>query len=119
MLSHSDVITFHSYKNSKELEKRILELKKIGRPVMCTEYLARPKSNFLDCLPVMKKHDVGCFNWGLVSGKTQTIYPWTSWAWRPKIEPKVWFHDIFRKDGMAFDEREIAVIKKISSKNAH
>jgi hypothetical protein len=119
MLSHSDVITFHCYENFNELERRILELKKIGRPVICTEYLARPKSNFFDCLPVMKKHKAGSLNWGLVSGKTQTIYPWKSWAWRPKTEPKIWFHDILRKDGTPFDDREITVIKKISSHSVH
>ena len=44
---------------------------------------------------------VGAINWGLVSGKTNTIFPWGSPEGAP--EPKVWFHDIFRKDGTPFD----------------
>lgn len=115
MLSNSDVISFHSYENYRKLNQTILRLKKLGRPVICTEYLARPKSNFFECLPIMKKHKVGCFNWGLVSGKTQTIYPWTSWILRSKFEPKMWFHDIFQKDGTPFSKDEIEVIKNLTA----
>ncbi len=53
---------------------------------------------------------MGAINWGLVSGQTNTIFPWNS----PEgaEEPKVWFHDVFRKDGTPFDQEEIDVIKK-------
>lgn len=53
---------------------------------------------------------VGAINWGLVSGKTNTIFPWGS----PEgaSEPKVWFYDIFRKDGTPFDQEEIDVIRQ-------
>ncbi len=56
-------------------------------------------------------HDVnvGAINWGLVSGKTNTIYPWNSPEGAP--EPKVWFHDVFRADGTPFDQEEITDIK--------
>ena len=30
-------------------------------------------------------------------------------------EPEIWFHDIFRKDGTAFNEEEINFIKNILS----
>jgi hypothetical protein len=41
----------------------------------------------------------------LVSGKTQTIYPW---KWSPeKGTPPVWFHDIFNRDGsLLYPEEE-------------
>lgn len=44
-----------------------------------------------------------------MSGKTNTIYPWESFEGAP--EPKVWFHDIFRKDGTPFDQEEIDIIR--------
>lgn len=115
VLSNSDVISFHSYENKTKLEKKIVGLKKLKRPIICTEYLARPKSNFKDCMTLMKKYNVGCLNWGLVSGKTQTIYPWSSWIIKLKSEPKIWFHDIFKKDGSAFDEKETKLIKDLTS----
>lgn len=40
-LEHSDVITFHSYGDPDEFEARIDELAPLGRPILCTEYLAR------------------------------------------------------------------------------
>jgi hypothetical protein len=52
---------------------------------------------------------VGCLNWGLVSGKTQTIYPWSSKAGAP--EPAVWHHDILRVDGAPFDPAEVECIR--------
>jgi hypothetical protein len=71
-------------------------------------------SRFEGSLPIFKEEKVGCYNWGLVSGKTQTIYPWGSKKGGP--EPKVWFHDIFRPDGTAFDAREVALIREITAR---
>ena len=31
-------------------------------------------------------------------------------------EPKVWFHDIFRKDGTPYDEKETDFIKSLTGK---
>jgi len=46
-----------------------------------------------------------------VSGKTQTVYPWDSWARRPDREPDVWFHDIMRADGTPHDPGEAEVLR--------
>lgn len=113
-LANSDVITFHNYDNAAHLRKEIGELKKHGRPLICTEYLARTHfSRFQTHLPIFKEEKVGCYNWGFVSGKSQTIYPWGSKKGTP--EPKVWFHDVFRADGTPFDAKEVALIRKLTS----
>ena len=62
----------------------------------------------------LKEEKVGAFNWGFVSGKTQTIYPWDSWEKAYTAEPPIWFHDIFRKDGTPFDSKEVAYIKSVT-----
>ncbi|MFO0969443.1 MAG: cellulase family glycosylhydrolase [Gemmataceae bacterium] len=112
-LAASDIITFHNYNDAANLEKEIQSLRKLGRPVICTEYMARTnKSAFATCLPVFKKERVGCYNWGLVSGKTNTIFPWGSKKESP--EPKVWFHDIFRADGAPFAAEEVALIRNLT-----
>ena len=113
-LAASDIITFHNYSDAANLEKEIQSLKKQqSRPVICTEYMARTnKSTFTTCLPVLKKEQVGCYNWGLVSGKTNTIFPWGSTKDSP--EPKLWFHDIFRSDGTPFDRDEVMLIRKLT-----
>jgi hypothetical protein len=69
-------------------------------------------SRFQTHLPIFREENVGCYNWGLVSGKTQTIYPWGSPMGAP--EPKIWFHDIFRPDGSPFDPEEVAFIRKLT-----
>jgi hypothetical protein len=111
----SDVITFHNYDDAQSLEKEIVELLKKGRPVICSEYMARTNnSRFETHLPIFKKYNVGAINWGFVSGKSNTIFPWGSKEGSP--EPKVWFHDIFRKDGIPYDAKEIEIIKSLNGK---
>ncbi len=73
--------------------------------------MARPTSLFETHLPVFKDANVGCINWGLVSGKTQTIYSWKSEEGGP--EPEIWFHDIFRPDGSPYLQEEVDFIRKI------
>ncbi len=115
MLNNSDVITFHNYATPENLEAKIKELQAYKRPIICTEYMARKhKSTFEGCLPVFSKYKVGAINWGLVKGKSNTIY-----AWDEPIpsgeEPKLWFHDIFRPDGTAYKTDEVEAIKKFTS----
>ena len=115
MLEESDVISFHNYGNLKDMKRRVKDLQRFGRPLLCTEYMARPfGSTFDPILGYLKKQKIGAYNWGFVSGKTQTIYPWDSWKKPYETEPKVWFHDIFRADGTPFDPKEVAAIKKIT-----
>lgn len=117
MLNNSDIITFHNYSSPENLEKQIKELQENQkRPLICTEYMARKhKSTFETCLPVFAKYKVGAINWGLVKGKTNTIY-----AWDEPIpsgeEPKLWFHDIFRPDGSIYKQSEIDAIKMVTKK---
>lgn len=115
MLENSDIITFHCYSSLPEMRGRVESLRRFGRPIVCTEYMARPVgSTFETILPYLKQENVGAYNWGLVAGRTQTIYPWNSWETKYKAEPPVWFHDIFRKNGKPFDPNEVERIKKIT-----
>ncbi len=115
-LGSSDVVTFHNYKDAESLHSQINELQGTGRPLVCTEYMARSRgSTFETHLPIFKREEVGCMSWGLASGKTQTIYPWGSSYGAP--EPSLWFHDILRSDGTPFNKHEVAFIRSITSGN--
>ena len=115
MLDNSDVLSFHNYCNLEIVRGCIRTFKAAGRPVFCTEWMARGpmESLFQTHLPVWKAKKVGCYNWGLVAGRTQTYYPWGS----PKdsTAPAVWHHDIVRKDGTPFDPAEVEAIRKAIS----
>jgi hypothetical protein len=114
-LQNSDVITFHSYDPPDEMKSRIASLRRFGRPIVCTEYMARPRgSTFATILPLLKAERVGAYNWGFVNGKSQTIYPWDSWEKTYTGEPTVWFHDIFRKDGSPYDPKEVTLIRQLT-----
>jgi len=115
-INSSDVISYHCYGNLDDMKAMVDSLRKHGRPLICTEYMARPQSTFTEQLPFLKKERIGAFNWGLVSGKTQTIYPWDSWEKPYLEEPKIWFHDIFRKDGSPYDENEVRLIRELTGK---
>lgn len=113
-IRESDVISFHNYDKPQELEKRIVYLKRYGKPLICTEYMARPNgSEFQGSLPVAKKYHVGMINWGFVNGKSQTIYPWDSWTKTYTEAPPLWFHDIFNTDGTPYKKEETDFIKNI------
>jgi hypothetical protein len=115
MLEQSDVISFHSYRPLAELKKDVESLKRYHRPMLCTEYMARPAGSTFDpVLAYLKDEHIGAYNWGFVAGKTNTIYPWDSWQKAYSTEPPVWFHDIFRPDGKPFDANEVTFIRKVT-----
>ena len=118
MFSHSDIISFHNYEDKQNMERRILDLKQFGRPMMCTEYMARGlKSTFEEILPLLREHNVGAYNWGFVQGKSQTHCPWDSWQITYENEPELWFHDIFRTNGAPYREEEVAFLKNFIARN--
>jgi hypothetical protein len=101
-LTNSDVITYHNYDNEKIHLQTIDSLKKFGRPLICTEYMARLRnSTFFNIMPLLKR------------GKTNTKYAWDS-PMPDGAEPKIWFHDIFRPNGTAYSEAEIELIKSLT-----
>jgi hypothetical protein len=118
MLANSDVISFHAYSRADKLEAKIKQLALNKRPLICTEYMARPRASLFETsLPVFKQHHVGALNWGLVKGKTNTIFAWDA-PMPDQNEPPVWFHDIFRPDGTPFRQTEIDFIKGMTQTSA-
>ncbi len=117
-LAESDVITFHNYSWPEGFEARIQELLPYGRPLICTEYMARGAgSTFDNDLPIARRYHVGAINWGLVAGKTQTYLPWDSWQ-RPyvEIQPTVWFHEVFRQDDTPYRLHEVELIRELTGR---
>jgi len=143
----SDIITFHSY-IGQSLEQTIIRRQEtgMGRPLICTEYMARELgTTFQHSLPVFKKYGVGCYMWGFVAGKSQTHWNYASInkLRREAIyeyvnckleelrkqgtviksgdsipEPALWFHDMYRIDGTPFDQKEVDFIKDITGVRA-
>ncbi len=127
---NSDVYSFHTYLEPEEFKASVVEAisQAKGRPVWCTEYLARSTGNTFElCLPVFKENSIACWNWGLVDGKSATKWPWTSRkllngeaspipSVDPKTvptEPEIWFHEIFRNDGTPYKQEEVDFIQRI------
>ena len=66
----------------------------------------------------------------MVAGKSQTQFGWSTIADLQRLkreekflnledpipEPEIWFHDIFRTDGSAFDDSEVHFIKSTTKK---
>ena len=114
ILDNSDVISYHNYLPQANHKEEVDFLKIFGRPLVCTEYMARKRgSTFSSIMPMLKKEKVVAINWGFVAGKTNTIF-----AWNEPIpdgsEPELWFHDIYRPDGSPFDADEVSLIKKLN-----
>jgi hypothetical protein len=117
-LRESDIITFHNYSWPEDFKRQVSWLKKKNRPVICTEFMARPAGSTFDTiLPIAKQEHVGAINWGFVAGKTQTYYPWESWQ-HPYVrsQPPVWFHEVLRADGTPYRQAEVNLIRQLTGK---
>jgi hypothetical protein len=111
----SDVISFHDYGKPESMTSRIKQLRKYGRPLLCTEFMARGNgSTFEAILPILKKEKVAAYCWGLVDGKSQTKYPWNTWQMPNLGEPDPWHHDIFHTDGRPYRENEVKLIRALT-----
>ncbi|MGF1677613.1 MAG: 1,4-beta-xylanase [Candidatus Methylacidiphilales bacterium] len=112
-LKNSDILSFHHYGTAETLSAKVDQLLELGRPLWCTEYMARTRGSlFQTCLPLLHKKKVAAYNWGFVSGKSNTIFPWGS----PEgaDEPEPWFHDVLHANGMPYDQEETQLIRSLS-----
>jgi hypothetical protein len=114
-LRESDFITFHNYGGAQSFQRQVAWLKKYNRPIICTEYMARPTGSTFALLPLAKEEEVGMINWGFVVGKTQTHLPWDSWQ-RPYVQeqPAVWFHEVLHPDGTPYVQAEVDLIRRLT-----
>lgn len=113
-ITHSDIITYHDYEEPIWHLRMIQLLKSFGRPLICTEYMARVRnSRFSNIMPMLKEENVGAINWGFAIGKTNTIYAWDT-PMKDGGQPIEWFHDIFRSDGTPYRQDEVDLIKKLN-----
>ncbi|MBW6525303.1 cellulase family glycosylhydrolase [Sphingomonas sp. RHCKR7] len=116
-VAQSDVMSFHDYNWPEQWEKRARQMASYGRPVLCSEYMARGNGSTFDgSLPLGRKLKVAMINWGFVDGKTQTRMPWDSWK-KPYTyeEPTVWFHEVLRADGTPYRPAEVELIKRLTT----
>lgn len=113
-LENSDIITYHNYEGPEKHQAAIDSLKQLGRPMVCTEYMARRNNSlFTNIMPILARENVGAINWGLVDGKSNTKYAWDE-PISDGSEPELWFHEIFRKDGTPYKQEEVDLIKSLT-----
>lgn len=114
-LQLSDVISFHDYGGPDVVRRHITQLRPTGRPLLCTEFMARGNgSTFAAILPIFKQERIAAYCWGLVDGKSQTKYPWSTWQMPILGEPSPWHHDIFHPDGRPYDSAETDLIRQLT-----
>ena len=104
-----DVFTFHVYEDYKGTYKFLQDCKNRadGRPMICTEYMARKYgSTFSEILPMFKENNIGALNWGCVAGKTNTKFPWEN----NTCDPQPWFHEIFTENLQPYKLSEVNLI---------
>ena len=121
-LELSDVISYHNYASYGFNVQELYKLRKLGRPLLNTEWLHRIFGNTVqELFPLFFLEKVSCWNWGLVAGLSQTYEPWDS-IWNA-VEPgqpcrydlTKWQHDLFRPSLRPYDPREIEVIKRFTA----
>lgn len=116
-LSQSDVTSFHFYGRMPGMERRLTPLRKLGRPILCTECVGRIGGGQFDPIyGFLKKQRVGAYCWGFVAGRTQTIYPGDSWVKSYTAEPPVWCCDLLRADGTPFRQEEMDYIRRVAGR---
>jgi hypothetical protein len=116
-IANSDIITYHNYDSPEKHQQAIDTLKLTGRPLVCTEYMARRNNSlFTNIMPLLKANNIGAINWGLVAGKSNTKYAWGEPV-PDGSEPPLWFHEIFRPDGTPYKKEEVDLIKSLTMSN--
>ncbi len=66
LIRNSDIITFHDYSTLDRLRSKIETLSAYGKPLICTEYMARTQnSRFETHLPLFRDRDVGALSGAL------------------------------------------------------
>lgn len=120
----SDIITFHCYEQPGKaphkqaggihylsFEDELTRATASGRPVLCTECVARTFGNELKAfLPYYSRMHIGFFVWGFCAGSAQYQIPWEWPVGSP--EPKRWFQCLLYPDGTPFDVEEINLIQQ-------
>lgn len=122
ILEESDIVSYHNYGSYMENIRILRLLKRHGRPIMNTEWLARMQHNTVEeMFPLFYLEKIGCFNWGLVAGLYQTYEPWEA-IWENyergrcrDIDFKVWFHDLYRPNLRPYDPHEIELMRELCS----
>jgi hypothetical protein len=107
------VVSFHAYCSLPHLRFLAEALEEIGRPVFCTEWMARSAdSRIAEQLPYFRDRKIGAFQWGLVRGRTQTHLPWPGMVVGETAGAE-WFHDILTEDGLPYSPAEVETIKAL------
>ena len=116
-LAQSDVISFHDYSWPEIFEQRVKQLLPYGRPLLCTEFMARGNGSTFDgSLPIAKRYNVAMYSWGFVDGRTQTRLPWDSWKKPYTYDgPPIWFHEVLHPDGTPYRQAEVDLIRRLTS----
>ncbi len=117
-LELSDIVSFHAYRDIDHVRRFIDDLARFRRPMLCTEWMARTVgSRIANQLGLFKHRKVGCFQWGLVQGRTQTHLPWPADLVEDHgghADPSVWFHDLLDSTGRPYDPTEIRKIREVT-----
>ncbi|WP_371820991.1 cellulase family glycosylhydrolase [Tsukamurella sp. PLM1] len=117
-LAQSDVISFHSYDPPEKFRAMAADLAKQGRPLLLTEYMARPQGSTIEAiLPICKELGIDAYQWGFVAGRSQTYYPWDSWKqpYTGARQPQQWFHDLLWPDGRPYRDAEVATVRRLTA----
>jgi hypothetical protein len=114
----SDVLSFHSYSDPTTIALQLSALGGLaqGRPLWCTEFMARPSCTLAAALPVIASACGGAWCWGLVDGRSQTKFPWDSWQRTLPPEPEPWHHDLLRRDGGPYRDDEAALLRAFAAR---
>ena len=113
-LENSDIISFHAYVDYTTMARIVDHLHTTyKRPMMCTEWLGRQLKSTYEQIPLFKEHNISCYQWGLVNGRTQTHLPWIDLLKIRGITRDVWFHDVLKEDGTPYDQKEMDLLKEL------
>ncbi|MGU3841938.1 1,4-beta-xylanase, partial [Vibrio diabolicus] len=108
-------ITFHAYLPLDLFHKAVEIVESYNRPMMCTEWLARHAQSYMhEQLPVFKQKNIGCYQWGLVKGKTHSHLPWPEIKRSDANYASQWFHDLLDEQGQPYDASEVQLIKTLA-----
>lgn len=119
IIENSDIISLHAYTPLERTRELLDKYCMYHKPVIITEWLFRAGGNTYEThLPLFAERRIGIWQWGFITGKTQTNLSWSTMnGGTPNPVPEIWQHDILFPDHTPYDPKEIALLEKIVNTN--
>ena len=110
------LLRFTTTVGRSHLKREVAWLRRFHRPVICTEYMARPAGSTFDTiLPIARQERRRRHQLGIRGRQDADVFA-LGVGKHPYIlsQPPVWFHEVLHPDGTPYRQAEVDLIRQLT-----